>query len=66
MMFLYGYGVKSDPQKAIKLFALAAEQGLLLLLFLKKVIFKGSPDAQLHLGQMYYQGLGVKRFLLFK
>lgn len=47
MMFLYGYGVKQEPQKALKLFALAAEQG--------------SPDAQLHMGQMYYQGLGVKR-----
>lgn len=46
-MFLYGYGVKPDPQKALKLFSLAAEQGY--------------ADAQLHLGQMHYQGLGIRR-----
>lgn len=46
-MFLYGYGVKADPYKALKLFMLAAEQGL--------------SDAQLHLGQIYFQGLGVRR-----
>jgi SEL1 protein len=51
MMFLYGYGVKQEPQKALKLFGMAAEQG--------------SADAQLHLGQIYYQGMGVKRFLEF-
>uniref|UniRef100_A0A915N3S8 Uncharacterized protein n=1 Tax=Meloidogyne javanica TaxID=6303 RepID=A0A915N3S8_MELJA len=47
IMYLYGYGIKADSQKALKFFAAAAEQG--------------SSDAQLHLGQMYYQGLGVKR-----
>lgn len=47
LMLLYGYGVKADEHKALKLFQLAAEQG--------------HADAQLHLGQMYYQGLGVRR-----
>lgn len=46
-MLLYGYGMKADPIKAKKLFIMAAEQG--------------HADAQLHLGQMHYQGLGVER-----
>lgn len=43
LIYLYGYGVKEDYYKALKLFTLAAEQGL--------------ADAQLHLGQIYFKGL---------
>jgi SEL1 protein len=39
--------LKKDEQKALKLFTMAAEKGL--------------PDAQLYLGQIFFQGLGVRR-----
>lgn len=42
LIYLYGYGLKIDYYKALKLFTLAAEQGL--------------ADAQLNLGEMYFKG----------
>jgi len=42
-MYLYGYGIKADSQKALKFFAAAAEQGFLvkLKLCIFKIILKG-------------------------
>ena len=46
-MYLYGKGVDIDHEKAFKHFQSSADQGW--------------PEGQLHLGSMYFNGLGVKR-----
>ena len=46
-MYLHGKGVKVDVEKSLKHFQSSADQGW--------------PEGQLHLGNMYFKGLGVQR-----
>lgn len=48
-LYVFGQGVREDPEKAVALFRRAAEQG--------------DADAQNNLGGMYAEGLGVERDL---
>ena len=51
LMYLYGKGVEKSHEKAFKHFQSSADQGW--------------PEGQLHLGNLYFNGLGVKRYELF-